>query len=208
MRRFADLYDALDATTSTNAKVAAMRAYFAQAPPADAAWAVFFLTGARLKIGYQAALKMLRAGARVLVSTRFPHDAARRYAAEPDFAEWSGRLRVHGLDLRHSPSVEIFARFLAKTEDRLDILVNNAAQTVRRPVGFYAHLLEREAMPWTSLTGGERDRSQVIREAILAAWRARRDEQLRAEAEAVAADADDQAEARAVLADMESLRAW
>src|SRR5438874_10053921 len=49
LRRFADLYDALDATTSTNAKVAAMRAYFAQAPPADAAWAVFFLTGARLK---------------------------------------------------------------------------------------------------------------------------------------------------------------
>jgi len=49
MRRFADLYDALDATTSTNEKVAAMRAYFAEAPPADAAWAVFFLTGARLK---------------------------------------------------------------------------------------------------------------------------------------------------------------
>ena len=58
------------------------------------------------------------------------------------------------------------------------------------------------------LSGGERDRSQVIREAILAAWRARRDEQLRAEAEAIAADPDDQAEARAVLADMESLRAW
>jgi predicted transcriptional regulator len=58
------------------------------------------------------------------------------------------------------------------------------------------------------LTSGERDRSQVIREAILAAWRARRDEQLRAEAEAVAADPDDRAEARAVLADMESSRAW
>ena len=58
------------------------------------------------------------------------------------------------------------------------------------------------------LSGGERDRSQVIRDAILAAWRARRDEQLRAEAEAIAADPDDQAEARAVLADMESLRAW
>ena len=58
------------------------------------------------------------------------------------------------------------------------------------------------------LTAGERDRSQVIREAILAAWRARRDQQLRAEAESLAADADDVAEARAVLADMESLRAW
>jgi predicted transcriptional regulator len=58
------------------------------------------------------------------------------------------------------------------------------------------------------LASGDRDRSQVIREAILAAWRNRRDEQLRAEAEALAADTDDRAEARTVLADMESLRAW
>jgi predicted transcriptional regulator len=58
------------------------------------------------------------------------------------------------------------------------------------------------------LTSGDRDRSQVIRDAILAAWHARRDERLRSEAEAVAADADDRAETRAVLADMESLRAW
>ena len=49
MRRFAALYDALDATTSTNAKVAAMRAYFAEAPPADAAWALYFLSGRRVK---------------------------------------------------------------------------------------------------------------------------------------------------------------
>jgi DNA ligase-1 len=49
MTRFALLYDAIDRTTSTNAKVAAMAAYFASAPPADAAWAVFFLTGRRLK---------------------------------------------------------------------------------------------------------------------------------------------------------------
>lgn len=59
-----------------------------------------------------------------------------------------------------------------------------------------------------ALTSGDRDRSQVIREAILAAWRHRQAEQLRTEAEAVAADADDVAEARSVLADMESLRAW
>ncbi|HEY0530207.1 MAG TPA: hypothetical protein VGD29_01250 [Actinoplanes sp.] len=58
------------------------------------------------------------------------------------------------------------------------------------------------------LTSADRDRSQVIREAILAAWRLRRAERLRAEAEAVAADPDDVAEARAVLADMEDLRAW
>ncbi len=49
MTRFARLYDAIDRTTSTNAKVAAMADYFRSAPPADAAWAVFFLTGRRLK---------------------------------------------------------------------------------------------------------------------------------------------------------------
>jgi predicted transcriptional regulator len=58
------------------------------------------------------------------------------------------------------------------------------------------------------LTSGDRDRSQVIREAILAAWRTRQAERLRAEAESVAADPQDVAEARSVLADMESLRAW
>ncbi len=123
---------------------------------ADMSGRVAYITGARLKIGYQAALKLLRAGARTIVSTRFPHDAAARFAAESDFADWGGRLRVHGLDLRHTPSVELFARFLCATESRLDALINNAAQTVRRPVGFYAHLLAREALPWSGLSAAER----------------------------------------------------
>jgi NAD(P)-dependent dehydrogenase (short-subunit alcohol dehydrogenase family) len=114
------------------------------------------VTGARVKIGYQAALKLLRAGARVLVTTRFPHDAARRYAAEPDFAEWARRLRIHGLDLRHSPSVEIFARYVQQDETRLDALISNACQTVRRPVGFFQHLLDHEALPWKDLPKAER----------------------------------------------------
>ncbi|MEO6576799.1 MAG: SDR family NAD(P)-dependent oxidoreductase, partial [Polyangiaceae bacterium] len=105
---------------------------------------VALITGARLKIGYQAALMMLRAGAKVIVTTRFPHDAASRYAREADHAEWQHRLQIHGLDLRHSPSVEIFARYLDRTESTLDILINNAAQTVRRPPAFYAHLLDLE----------------------------------------------------------------
>ncbi len=112
---------------------------------------VALITGSRLKIGYQAALKMLRAGARVIATTRFPHDSAQRYAREPDFAEWRGRLSVHGLDLRHSPSVEIFTRYLNSTFERLDILINNAAQTVRRPVGFYRHLLDFEKQRWSEL---------------------------------------------------------
>ncbi|HLX63550.1 MAG TPA: SDR family NAD(P)-dependent oxidoreductase, partial [Planctomycetota bacterium] len=112
---------------------------------------VALITGSRLKIGYHAALKMLRAGARVIATTRFPHDSAARYAREPDFAEWRERLHVHGLDLRHSPSVEIFTRYLNARYERLDILINNAAQTVRRPVGFYQHLLEFENRKWSDL---------------------------------------------------------
>lgn len=105
---------------------------------------VALITGARIKIGYQAALMMLRAGAHVIVTTRFPRDAALRYSREPDFAKWRARLEVHGLDLRHAPSVEAFAMHLCSTRERLDILVNNAAQTVRRPAGFYAHLVDME----------------------------------------------------------------
>ncbi|MFI5006218.1 MAG: SDR family NAD(P)-dependent oxidoreductase [Solirubrobacterales bacterium] len=118
---------------------------------ASLAGRVGLVTGARVKIGYQTALKMLRAGARVIATTRFPVDAAGRYSQEPDFAEWKDRLHVHGLDLRHSPSVEIFARYVEHAFDRLDILVNNACQTVRRPPAFYAHLLASESRPGSDL---------------------------------------------------------
>ena len=112
---------------------------------------VAVITGARIKIGFQAALMMLRAGARVIVTTRFPRDAASRFSREDDFPKWQERLEVYGLDLRHSPSVELFARYLSQTKERLDILVNNAAQTVRRPAGFYAHMLDLEERPADSL---------------------------------------------------------
>ena len=103
------------------------------------------ITGARVKIGFQAALKLLRAGAHVIVTTRFAVDAAERYAREPDYAHFRQRLQIHGLDLRHSPSVEGFAGRLLQQLPRLDYILNNACQTVRRPGAFYAHLLEREA---------------------------------------------------------------
>jgi len=112
---------------------------------------VAIITGARLKIGYQSALMMLKAGARVIITTRFPQDAAMRFAREPDFRDWGDRVQVHGLDLRHSPSVEAFCALMNQKLNRLDLLINNAAQTVRRPPGFYAHLMEVEALPAESL---------------------------------------------------------
>ena len=115
---------------------------------ADLRGRVALLTGARVKIGYQAGIKLLRCGASVIVTTRFPRDAAKRYAQEPDFAAWSDRLEIFGLDLRHTPSVVAFCAHLLSTRERLDFIVNNACQTVRRPPDFYAHMMdgEREAL--------------------------------------------------------------
>ena len=109
---------------------------------ADLSGRVALLTGGRVKIGYQAGIKLLRAGAQLIVTTRFPRDAAARYAAEPDFEDWGDRLEVFGLDLRHTPSVEAFCAHLGSTRERLDFIVKNACQTVRRPSEFYRHMLD------------------------------------------------------------------
>jgi NAD(P)-dependent dehydrogenase (short-subunit alcohol dehydrogenase family) len=111
---------------------------------ADLRGRVALLTGGRVKIGYQAGIKLLRAGAQLIVTTRFPRDSALRYAQEPDFQEWGHRLEIFGLDLRHTPSVEAFCQHMMKKYSRLDFIVNNACQTVRRPPDFYAHMMERE----------------------------------------------------------------
>jgi len=102
------------------------------------------LTGGRVKIGYQAGLKLLRCGAHLIVTTRFPRDGASRYAQEPDFDEWKDRLEIVGLDMRHTPSVEAFCHQMLTTRHRLDFIINNACQTVRRPPEFYAHMMEKE----------------------------------------------------------------
>ena len=111
---------------------------------ADLKGRVALLTGGRVKIGYQAGLKLLRSGAQLIVTTRFPRDSAKRYAQEPDFGEWGHRLEIFGLDLRHTPSVEAFCRELVATRQRLDFIINNACQTVRRPPDFYAHMMAGE----------------------------------------------------------------
>ncbi len=112
---------------------------------------VVLITGARLKIGYQATLMLLRAGACVVATTRFPVDAALRFSKENDFHLWKDRLQIFGLDLRHTPSVELFCNFIEQKYDRLDILISNAAQTVRRPPGFYAHLMSNENLALSNL---------------------------------------------------------
>jgi NAD(P)-dependent dehydrogenase (short-subunit alcohol dehydrogenase family) len=109
------------------------------------------VTGGRIKIGYQTGLRLLRDGARVLVTTRFPRDCARRYSQEADFEEWHHRLQIYGLDLRNLFDLERFIQHLLQTESALDILINNAAQTIKRPSAFYQALLDQEADPLQQL---------------------------------------------------------
>ena len=118
---------------------------------ADLTGQVAVVTGSRLKIGYHITLILLRAGATVVATTRFPVDFSLRFSKEDDFSQWSHRLKIHGLDLRHIPSVELFCNFIEKQYDRLDILINNAAQTVRRPSGFYRHLMSNETTSFEHL---------------------------------------------------------
>jgi NAD(P)-dependent dehydrogenase (short-subunit alcohol dehydrogenase family) len=104
------------------------------------------LTGGRAKIGMYIALRLLRDGAHTTVTTRFPADAARRFSAMPDSAEWLHRLRIVGTDLRDPAQVVALADAVSAAGP-LDILINNAAQTVRRSPAAYAELLAAEELP-------------------------------------------------------------
>jgi NAD(P)-dependent dehydrogenase (short-subunit alcohol dehydrogenase family) len=119
---------------------------------ADLSGRYTLLTGGRVKIGYHVGLKLLRAGAHLVVTTRFPRDAARRYSEEPDHEQWMDRLTLYGIDLRDSAGVITFTEHLKQTLPQLDFVINNACQTVRRPPQFYAHLVAGERSPTDNLS--------------------------------------------------------
>ena len=114
------------------------------------------ITGGRIKIGFQTELKLLRDGAHVMVTSRFPVDAARRYAACEDFDQWSGRLHIRHLDLLDIPNVLAFCRQCSGDWPHLDILINNAAQSVRREPSFHHRERQLEAQPTALLPGNVR----------------------------------------------------
>ncbi|WP_445150689.1 SDR family NAD(P)-dependent oxidoreductase [Baekduia sp. Peel2402] len=107
------------------------------------------LTGGRAKIGMYIALRLLRDGAHTTITTRFPNDAVRRFTAMDDSAEWIDRLRVVGIDMRDPGQVIALADDIA-AQGPLDILINNAAQTVRRSPEAYAHLAATAQVPLPS----------------------------------------------------------
>ena len=104
------------------------------------------LTGGRAKIGMHIALRLLRDGAHTTITTRFPKDAVRRFSAMPDSSDWLDRLHVVGIDLRDPAQVIALADSVAE-RGPLDILINNAAQTVKRSAQAYAPLVAAEAVP-------------------------------------------------------------
>ncbi|MCW3466944.1 SDR family NAD(P)-dependent oxidoreductase [Chitinophaga nivalis] len=104
------------------------------------------ITGARMKIGYATALRLLRDGARVIATTRFAADALLHYTAEPDYAVWKERLTIYELDMISIPQVEQFIQFMLTTFPTLDIIINNAAQTLSYPSEYYRPLIARQAL--------------------------------------------------------------
>src|SRR5690606_16306475 len=101
------------------------------------------LTGGRAKIGMYIALRLLRDGAHTTITTRFPRDAVRRFKNLPDSAEWIDRLKIVGIDLRDPAQVIGLAEDVAAAGP-LDILLNHAAQTVRRSPGALQPLIHAE----------------------------------------------------------------
>eukprot|EP00667_Euglena_gracilis_P008175 EG_transcript_8281 len=110
------------------------------------------LTGSRIKIGQQICLSLLRSGATVIATTRFPVDMQQRFAEMADFAEWGHRLHIYRVDLRNLGLVTAFCHFLRQRYQRLYAIINNAAQTVARPRSYYAHLVQKEVAP-PAITG-------------------------------------------------------
>ena len=119
------------------------------------------VTGGRVKIGFQAALMLLRDGAAVRVVTRFPYDAVRRFRAVEDSAKWLDRLTVTGLDLRDPRQVVELCDELLAAGEPLDVLINNAAQTVRRPEASYAPLIAADRLAAAELGGDLRELAPI-----------------------------------------------
>jgi NAD(P)-dependent dehydrogenase (short-subunit alcohol dehydrogenase family) len=112
---------------------------------------IALVTGGRVKIGYRVVLKLLRANCFVITTTRFPMDFLNRLNKEQDFEEWKDRVHIYGVDFRYSQLIEFFTEMLIEKYHRLDFIINNACQTIRRPNEYYQHLINHERLTNYSL---------------------------------------------------------
>lgn len=102
------------------------------------------LTGGRVKVGFATALKILRNGANLVLTTRFPALALETLQKEADYEDWKDKLWVYGLDLRNLKAIQEFIDFYKSNFETLDILINNAAQTIKYPDEYYLPIIQRE----------------------------------------------------------------
>ncbi|MBS1595565.1 MAG: SDR family NAD(P)-dependent oxidoreductase [Bacteroidetes bacterium] len=103
------------------------------------------VTGGRIKIGFETSLKLLRSGCKAIVTSRFPKDTYRRYSQMPDFMDWHSNLVVYAVDFAKLNELAAFISYLMDSLTSLEIIINNAAQTIQKPREYYKHLAEIES---------------------------------------------------------------
>ena len=105
---------------------------------------IAIVTGGRVKIGYYIATKLLSYGAKVLITSRFPKDTLFKYQKDPEYEKWKNNLIIYPIDFRIFESTIKFIQFITDNFPHVDILINNAAQTIRRTASYYKYLLPTE----------------------------------------------------------------
>ena len=113
------------------------------------------VTGGRIKIGFETALMLLRDGCFVIVTTRFPGNALSKFSNHSDFDKWKDRLKILRLDLQDVQSINEFLNYVHETIPHLDILINNAAQTIHRPFAYYQPMIQNDLSVLKSLNESE-----------------------------------------------------
>lgn len=101
------------------------------------------VTGGRVKIGYETAISLLRNKATVIVTSRFVDDCYERYETEKDFDSFKDRLHIYQLNMLDESNIAKFIQYIKQNFPRIDYLINNAAQTIRRPKQFYQHVIDK-----------------------------------------------------------------
>ena len=111
----------------------------------DLSGRIAIVTGGRVKIGYYISTKLLSYGCKVIITTRFPKDSLFKYQQDPNYEKWKDNLIIYPIDFRIFESTIKFINYIKENFTHIDILINNAAQTLRRSSSYYNYLLPIEA---------------------------------------------------------------
>jgi NAD(P)-dependent dehydrogenase (short-subunit alcohol dehydrogenase family) len=110
---------------------------------ADLSSMSFLVTGGRVKLGFSSALKLLRMGASVVTTTRYPHFAMRNYQSEPDYVNWKDKLVIVQCDF--TKLEEIYSMLKLLDAHNFNGIINNACQTIRASSLYYSTVQGIEA---------------------------------------------------------------